>query len=842
MNKDSINNTNDSLSLPYGEVGGAGDSLYIDVILPLPLAGTFTYSVPAEWRDKIRKGMRVVVPFGKRKIYTAIIYLIHTKAPEIYRAKDILYLLDDKPVLRHPQIKFWEWLADYYQAFLGDVYQAAIPAGMKLESETKIRLNPDFEGEAYLKNKEIKIWDALSHNKTVNINELSKSTGIRDVMPALKNLFESGAVEISDEVKQKFRTKTQSYVRLTSEAQNEENLRKIFEELSRSKKQLEVLMRYIDLSRCLTNQKREISKKELLEKTGGSSTVLNGLIKKNILEIYEVETGRLDMSEAGTTEKFPLNEFQQKAYSEIEKAFKEKPVVLLHGVTSSGKTEIYIHLIQRTLAEGKQVLYLVPEIALTTQLTSRLKRIFGNRLGVYHSKFSDAERVEIWNNVLDDKGYDVIIGVRSSIFLPFRKLGLIIVDEEHESSYKQFDPAPRYHARNSAVVLAGMHGAKTLLGTATPAIETYFNAKTGKYGLVELKQRHEDIALPEIVVTDLKEAYRKKQLESHFTTELLSRIKTALDNKEQVILFQNRRGYAPFIECKACSYVPRCKNCDVSLTLHKSFHTLTCHYCGYTENIPAVCPVCRTPNLNTRGFGTEKIEDKISQFFPEARTSRMDLDTTRSKRSYERIISEFEQHKVDILIGTQMISKGLDFEHVSLVGILNADNLLNFPDFRAHERAFQLMAQVSGRAGRKNKRGTVVIQTSSPDNIIIEQLRNNDYEGMFATQCDERLLFNYPPYCRMIQVILKHKDVNIVKAASKQLAASMRLVFKERVLGPNDPLVSRIQNMYIKHILLKIEMDISAEQAKKILRDLTDKLQAEPKFKSLRIILDVDPM
>jgi len=485
----------------------------------------------------------------------------------------------------------------------------------------------------------------------------------------------------------------------------------------------------------------------------------------------------------------------------------------------------------------------VPEIALTTQLTTRLKRVFGRKLGVYHSKFSDAERVEIWNNVLNDKTYDVIIGVRSSIFLPFRQLGLVIVDEEHESSYKQYDPAPRYHARNAAIVLASMHGAKTLLGTATPAVETYHNALTGKFGLVELNERHQEMAMPEILVVDSKEAYRKKQMESHFTPLLLEKIAKALQNKEQVILFQNRRGYAPYIECKVCAYVPHCKNCDVSLTVHKVFNTLTCHYCGYTEPIPNICPACGTPGtLATKGFGTEKIEDEIKLIFPDARVSRMDLDTTRSKKSYEKIIADFEQQKVDILIGTQMVSKGLDFERVSLVGILNADNMLNFPDFRAHERAYQLMAQVSGRAGRKNKRGTVVLQTSSPEHAVIGQVIRNDYKAMFTTQCEERKLFKYPPYFRMIQIVLRHRDPKVLNQAANKMATDLRAVFGARILGPNVPSVSRIQNMYIKHILLKFEVEASADRAKELLRQIADQVIAQPQFKALWVNLDVDPM
>ena len=817
---------------------------YVDVILPLPLGNTFTYSVPDEWADRIRIGMRVIVQFGKKKMYTGVIHLVHTIPPEVYKAKDIICLLDNEPILRRPQMKFWEWIASYYQAFLGDVYQAAVPAGLKLQSETQVCINPDFEAESQLTEKEGKLLDALSDGKTILVSELNKIAEMRDVMPTLKQLLEKGAVEINEEMTEKFRPKTDTFVRLTDSAKKDDNLHRIFNELERAKKQLEVLMMYIDLSKCLLPSKqRDVTKKELLERTGASAAVLSGLIERGALETYLKEIGRLDVSVIQTSEQYILNENQQAAYKEVEKQFIEKQVVLLHGVTSSGKTEMYIKMISKVLSEGKQVLYLVPEIALTTQLTSRLKRVFGNRLGVYHSKFSDAERVEIWNNVLNDKTYDVIIGVRSSVFLPFRQLGLVIVDEEHESSYKQFDPAPRYNARNAAIMLAHMHGAKTLLGTATPAIETYYNALSGKYGLVELNQRHEEMAMPEILVVDTKEAYRKKEMESLFTPLLIEKIGNALHNHEQVILFQNRRGYAPYIECKACAYVPHCKNCDVSLTVHKIFNTLTCHYCGYTESIPTICPKCGTPgSLSTKGFGTEKIEDEIKLIFPDARVSRMDLDTTRSKKSYDKIISDFEQLKVDILIGTQMVSKGLDFERVSLVGILNADNMLNFPDFRAHERAYQLMAQVSGRAGRKNKRGTVILQTSSPEHAIIGQVIRNDYKAMYETQCEERKLFKYPPFYRIIQIIVRHRDPNVVNKAAGRLASDLKAVFGARVLGPNTPVVSRVQNLYIKHILLKIENDASSERAKDILRQITNQLLSDSKFKSLWINLDVDPM
>lgn len=814
---------------------------FVDVILPLPLANTFTYAVPNQWSNVVRLGMRVVVPFGKKKMYTGIIHLVHSTSPTVYEAKDILFVLDNEPIIRRPQLDFWEWISTYYQAFLGDVYQAAVPAGLKLESETLVRINPDFEAETLLSEKENRILDALSDGKTTTVTELNKLTDIRDTLPTLKSLLDKGAIEISEELTERYRPKTETFVQLNSELLKEDNLRLLFDELARAKKQLDVLMMYIDLSKCLIpNKRKEITKKELLLRSSATPAILNALIERGAIETYKKEIGRLDITEVQPVTQHALNQHQQKALIEIEQQFIDKKVVLLHGVTSSGKTEIYIHLITKTLTEGKQVLYLVPEIALTTQLTSRLRRIFGNRLGVYHSKFSDAERVEIWNNVLADKTYDVIIGVRSSIFLPFRQLGLVIVDEEHESSYKQFDPAPRYHARNAAIVLATMHGAKTLLGTATPAIETYHNALAGKYGLVELSQRHEEMAMPEIMVVDTKEAYRKKEMESHFTPQLIQKMTQALDNKEQVILFQNRRGYAPYIECKACACVPHCKNCDVSLTVHKVFNTLTCHYCGYTEPIPNICPACKTPGtLSTKGFGTEKIEDEIRIIFPQARVSRMDLDTTRSKKAYEKIISDFEQHKVDILIGTQMVSKGLDFERVSLVGILNADNMLNFPDFRAHERAYQLMAQVSGRAGRKNKQGTVILQTSLPQHPIIAQVIKNDFKSMYNLQCEERLLFKYPPYYRMIQMVIRHRDAKLLNQATHQLALELRKVFGNRVLGPNIPAVSRVQNLFIKNILIKFEMEISPQQVKDLISQSC--LQIQSNFKGLWINLDVDP-
>lgn len=817
---------------------------YVDVIVPLPVEGAFTYAVPDEWKGMVQVGMRVVVPFGKKKLYTAIVYTVHDTPPELYEAKEVLAVLDGAPVLGAAQLRFWEWVASYYQSTLGDVYEAAVPAGLKLESETRVRANAAYEGDASaFSERERRLLDALADGTDRTVDELARACSLRNVLPALRALVEAGAVEVSEELAQRFRPKTDIYVRLAPAVQGGEALHHVFNQLNRARKQLDLLMHYVDLSRCLTSNVCEVSRHQLLERAGASPAVLAALVQRGVFELYRKEVGRLEVYGRDTEPVRPLNPWQQEALDDIERQFADRPVVLLHGVTSSGKTEIYMHLMQRTLAEGRQVLYLVPEIALTAQLTARLRRVFGNRLGVYHSKFSDAERVETWRNVLTDGGYDVIIGVRSSVFLPFSRLGLVIVDEEHESSYKQFDPSPRYHARNAAIVLASMCGARTLLGTATPSVESYFNAtRAGKYGLVRLTHRHEDVALPHMVVADLKEAYRRKQMEAHFTPELITRMRAALAEGGQVILFQNRRGYAPLVECPACSYVPRCRNCDVSLTVHRAFNTLTCHYCGYTEPIPAECPVCHTPGLAERGFGTERVEDELHTLFPEARTARMDLDTTRTRKAYEKILDDFEQHRVDILVGTQMVTKGLDFERVSLVGILNADNLLNFPDFRAHERAFQLMEQVAGRAGRRGTRGTVVVQTSQPDHPIIARLMAHDYEGMFAAQCAERSQFRYPPYVRLVQVSLRHRDAAVVRRAAARLAADLRQVFGPRVLGPNDPLVPRVQNFYIKQIMLKIELTASAAQAKELLRRAGNRLVAEEAFRSVRLSFDVDPM
>ena len=602
-------------------------------------------------------------------------------------------------------------------------------------------------------------------------------------------------------------------------------------------------MKYVELSGVLGDgASKEVSKKELLQRASASPAIFNGLVEKQIFEVYYQEIGRLNRLVGKTVELNVLNEHQQRAYHEIMQSFQEKNVCLLYGVTSSGKTEVYIHLIEETLRQGRQVLYLLPEIALTTQITERLKRVFGSRLGIYHSKFPDAERVEIWQKQLTEEGYDIILGVRSSVFLPFRNLGLVIVDEEHENTYKQQDPAPRYHARNAAIVLASMYGAKTLLGTATPSVETWQNATTGKFGWVELKERYKEIQLPEIIPVDIKELHRKKRMTGQFSPLLLQYVREALDNKQQVILFQNRRGFAPMIECRTCGWVPKCKNCDVSLTYHKGINQLTCHYCGYTYQLPRSCPACEGVELMHRGFGTEKIEDDVKLIFPEASVARMDLDTTRTRSAYEKIIADFEQGKTDILIGTQMVSKGLDFDHVSVVGILNADTMLNYPDFRSYERAFQLMAQVAGRAGRKNKRGRVVLQTKSIDHPIIRQVMTNDYEDMVAGQLAERQMFHYPPYYRMVYVYLKNRNETLLDVMAHTMAEKLRALFGNRILGPDKPPVARIQTLFIRKIVVKIEQNAPMSRARELLLRVQREMIEDERFKSLIVYYDVDPM
>ena len=815
---------------------------FVDVILPLPLPKSFTYSLPEEYAEEVKVGCRVVVPFGRKKYYTAIVCNVHYYAPTEYEVKDISTLLDASPILLPMQFKFWEWLANYYLCAQGDVYKAALPSGLKLESETIVECNPDFEAVVPLSEREQRVLDLLSAESEQCVTKLEKDSGFKNILTIIKSLLDKEAIFVKEELRRTYKPKTEARVRLVGTA-DERRLHILFDLLGRAPKQLALLMKYVECSGVLGGgTPKEVSKKELLQRADVSTAVLNGLIEKQIFEVYYHEIGRLDREVKLVTELSQLNEFQQRAHDSIVESFKEKNVCLLHGVTSSGKTEIYIHLIEETLRQGKQVLYLLPEIALTTQITERLQRVFGSRLGIYHSKFPDAERVEIWQKQLGEEGYDIILGVRSSIFLPSRNLGLIIVDEEHENTYKQQDPAPRYHARNAAIVLAAMYGAKTLLGTATPSIETWSNATSGKYGLVSLNERYKEIQLPEIIPVDIKELHRKKRMVGQFSPLLIQYIKEALDQKQQVILFQNRRGFAPMVECRTCGWVPKCKNCDVSLTYHKGINQLTCHYCGYTYQLPRSCPACEGTDIVNRGFGTEKIEDDIKVLFPQAAVARMDLDTTRTRSAYEKIIADFEEGKTDILIGTQMVSKGLDFDHVSIVGILNADTMLNYPDFRSYERAFQLMAQVSGRAGRKNKRGRVVLQTKSIDHPIIRQVIANDYQEMVGGQLAERQMFHYPPYYRLVYVYLKNRNERLLEQMAFAMAEKLRAVFGSRVLGPDKPPVARVQTLFIKKIVVKIEQNASMSRARELLLGIQREMLEDERFKSLIVYYDMDPM
>ena len=818
---------------------------FVDVILPLPLQASFTYALPPEMDGQVQIGCRVVVSFGRKKFYTGIVRNVHYLKPQEYEVKEVSAVLDEHPILLPLQFQFWEWLADYYLCTQGDVYKAALPSGLKLESETVVEYNPDFEATEPLSEREQKVLDLLAVEPEQTVTRLEKESGLKNILAVVKSLLEKDALFVKEELKRTYKPKTETRVRLTEAARNERRLHFFFDELQRrAPKQLDLLMKYIELSGCLGEREvREVSKAELLKRSGATPAVFSGLVDKGVFEVYQQEVGRLETVSQAVMSLNELNVHQQRAFDEIRASFRVKNVCLLHGVTSSGKTEIYIHLIDEAVRQGKQVLYLLPEIALTTQITERLKRVFGSRLGIYHSKFPDAERVEVWQKQLSHEPYDIILGVRSSLFLPFQRLGLVIVDEEHENTYKQQDPAPRYHARNAAIILASMCGAKTLLGTATPSVESWYNAtEGGKYALVELKERYKEIQLPEIIPVDIKELQRKKRMNGPFSPLLLQYVREALEQKEQVILFQNRRGFAPMIECHTCGWVPKCKNCDVSLTYHKGLNQLTCHYCGYTQPVPRQCPACEGVDLRNRGFGTEKIEDDVKAIFPEARVARMDLDTTRTRTAYERIIHDFQQGRTDILIGTQMVSKGLDFDHVSVVGILNADSMMNYPDFRAYERAFQLMAQVAGRAGRKNKRGRVVLQTKSIDHPIISQVMHNDFEGMVAGQLAERQLFRYPPYYRLVYVYLKHRNEQLLDVMAQTMAAKLRAVFGARVLGPDKPPVARIQTLFIRKIVLKIETNAPMARARQLLVQVQQEMVAEDRFKSLIVYYDVDPM
>lgn len=767
---------------------------YANIILPLPLDGYFTYGVPDALASRVQNGMRVTVPLGKSKTYVGIVAEYPVDVPKsaeevaqqgkkkiVY--KNIADVLDDTPILLPQQLRLWKWIADYYMSPIGDVYKAALPSGLKAEDG--------------------------------------------------------------------FRPRTELFIRLADKYRDEQTLTLLISSMKRAAKQLDVLMTYLRLTGVDNIEHllpetglREVTREELMNESHASIAVIRSLQEKMILVTYEKEVGRLNHNIAPHPEKIkPLNEAQTEAYNHILVQMMGHPVTLLHGVTSSGKTEIYIHLIQKAINEHKQVLYLLPEIALTVQITERLKAVFGNRLGIYHSKYSDAERVEIWKKQLSSNPYDVILGARSAVFLPFHRLGLVIIDEEHEQSFKQQDPAPRYHARSAAIVLAQMYaGAKTLLGTATPSMESYYNAKQGKYGLVELSRRYKDIQLPSIEVVDMKDLYRRKMVSGPFSPRLLSAVRGALERGEQAILFQNRRGFAPMIECRQCGWVPKCPNCDISLTYHKSMNYLSCHYCGYTMKVPEQCPCCESKDIRGRGYGTEKIEDEIRSIFPEARIARMDLDTTHTRNAYERLINDFSTGKNNLLIGTQMVTKGLDFGKVSVVGILNADSMLNYPDFRAYEQAFMMMSQVSGRAGRKGKRGEVILQTKTPDLPVIQYVVHNDYPTFFKELLDERREFHYPPFYHLVYVYLKHRDENIVNTAGVELGSRLRDIFGARVLGPDKPAVARVKTLSIRKIVLKLENGIDYPRVRQYLRGALDAMMKDKRYGALQVYYDVDPL
>lgn len=830
--------------------------MFADVILPLAVPRLYTYRIPEDLKGKIQPGQRVVVQFGPvtagGKLYSALIKNLHQSAPANYTAKDIEYILDPAPLVNQKQFALWDWLSSYYMCSIGEVMNAALPSGLKLSSETRILRNLQNEMQySDLSDDEFLIAEALESRHALTILEACEILGKKTIYPVIKSMLEKKAIIVEEELKEKYKPRLEQYVRLKEHLRDEIGLKKTFDELGKAPRQLEVLMMYVQLSRIFTGNLLEVRKTVLQKRAMATAATVNLLAEKNIFELYEKEAGRILFETQAGNSNVQLNEKQAGALHKIKDLFSEKEVVLLHGVTSSGKTEIYIQLIEETLQKGRQVLYLLPEIALTTQIISRLTKHFGKNICVYHSRFSSNERVETWETLRKANGSEtndqrpeasLVIGARSALFLPFSNLGLVIVDEEHENSFKQFDPAPRYHARDAALVLAKIHGAKTLLGSATPSIETYFNAKNGKYGLVEMAERFGGIQLPEIIISDTREASRKKLMKSHFSPTLLEEMQKALNNKEQVILFQNRRGFAPYVQCETCSAVPKCTRCDVKLTYHKRFNELRCHYCGYRITHPKACMACGDVNLKLMGFGTEKIEEELFIFFPGIKIARLDLDTTRSKNSYRQIISDFEERNVDVLVGTQMVTKGLDFDNVALVGILDADNMLYFPDFRAHERSFQLMAQVAGRAGRKNKRGKVVIQTYSPAHHIIQQVLENDYSALFRAEISERNNFNYPPFCRLIEISLKHREAEKVNEAAEFFAGRLRNKFGKRVLGPEFPPVSRVKNLYLKNILLKIEREASVQKAKEILKEEIMDFKREESFKPVRISIDVDPM
>lgn len=822
-------------------------TLYAQVVLPLPLAGLFTYIVPDNLASKIDQGMRVVVPFGARHFYTAIVASTSPVAPPGgIKLKEIIAVLDNEPVVKNSQLRFWEWMAEYYLCSIGEVYKAALPAGLKVESETRLELEPDIEEDAFatLTESELNVVELLRREGCLSLEQAAKKLSVVNLSPIVGRLIDKAVVRVSEKLVERYRAVKRDYVRPTMARGDAGVMHAAFAAVARSPKQEDVLTALIALSEFYRENTplTEVPIEVLLEKTGATRQIVKALSEKGLCEIYSRDISRFSYSGATAGTLPTLSAAQSKAHREILQSFSDKAITLLHGVTSSGKTEVYIHLIDYVLKQGKQVLFLVPEIALTTQLTRRLQNVFGEKVLIYHSKFSDNERVDLWRKMLKENGPVVAVGARSAVFLPFDRLGLVIVDEEHESSFKQFDPAPRYNGRDAAAMLGAMHGAKVLYGSATPSIETYYKAKTGKFGLVELTERYGGESLPEIEIVDMKLQRSRRAATGYFSHRLLDATLDATSHGKQAILFHNRRGYAPMARCTMCAFTPKCDFCDVSLSYHRRTNTLQCHYCGADYPVPKVCPECKEPAMEIIGYGTERLEEEIASSFRNRKVLRMDLDTTRNKDGYSKIIDDFSQHKADILVGTQMVTKGLDFGGVQVVGVLNADMLINYPDFRSSERAFNMLEQVAGRAGRRDGNGQVLVQTYNPNHPLLRFVRNHDYTAFYEHEIAEREAFEFPPFSRLINIYLKHKDAATVERCANNYAESLRKIFGNRLKGPQEPPVARVNSLYIRRLALKMEPNVSMKQVKDILRKEYIELSSSPLMRGLTVYYDVDPV
>ncbi|PVH24053.1 replication restart helicase PriA [Sphingobacterium corticibacter] len=820
------------------ESAAARQTLFVEVVLPLSIAKSYTYRVPEALNEKVKLGVRVIVQFGKNRIYAAIVERVTEEAPLRYEAKYILDVVDEQGIVGVQQLDFWHWIADYYMCHLGDVMQAALPAALKMASETKIR-SADQEDldRSGLNDKAFLVMDALDVAGELRISDVIKILGQKTVFPLLKSLFDKGFILISEEIKQKYKPKVKTFFTLSSLYSDSEGKRLLLDSLNRAPTQQDAVLAFMQLQK----QGGEITRQDIMEASGCGSSAITALIDKGVFDVKEKVVSRFQGTDIVLQKDFTFSTPQQQAYDQINEFFEEKDVVLLHGVTASGKTQLYVRLIEKALAQGQQVLFLLPEIALTAQITERLKLYFGDQLGVYHSKFNDNERAEVWYKVLNGE-LKIIVGARSAVLLPFQNLGLIVVDEEHESSYKQFEPAPRYHARDAAIYLANSYDAKVLLGSATPSVESFYNAKAGKYGLVTLSERFGEVQLPAIEIIHVTEEGKKDQMVNYFSKTLLKGIEDAVAQKEQVILFQNRRGHTPFLQCKTCGYVAKCVQCDVSLTYHKSSNLLHCHYCGFSEDTMQVCPACGSTHLENKGYGTERIEEELELLMPDLRIGRLDLDSTRGKHGFDKVITAFDDHEFDVLIGTQMVAKGLDFGRVNLIGIINADAMINFPDFRSYERAYSLFSQVAGRSGRRQTQGRVIIQTYSPNHRVLEQVVQHDYLAMFTNEITERKSYHYPPFYRLIRLDVKHTDQDKCLDSANKLANLLRTTLEQRVLGPEQPLVARIRNYYIQTITLKVERTgISIVKVKELIRQALLHFELDKKNSGVRVVVDVDP-